>query len=221
MIVFPDMKAYRTFAPGGSVGVFWPSMSHNRLLATLSTGRAGMTTMDVIQHEYVHFLLFSHGTFIYPPWYNEGYSEFLGATRVRASDVEIGRTTSHGPPVLEFWGRDVWTPVSSLLSFGVGGHAEEDVMQRYPQSWALVHYLYFGRQGKPKGPRQVARYLRLVAKGSSVADAVQDAFGVDVDTLDEELQAYVEKGHYPGAVVKLDRFPPAPARRSLRSHVLG
>jgi Flp pilus assembly protein TadD len=176
------------------------------MVASLSTSKSGGATTAVIQHEYVHFLLDNHARFVYPAWYHEGFAQFLGATRFRANDVEIGGITSHGPPYLTFRGRDVWTHVRDILGYAVGGHDGERVWQRYPESWALVHYLYFGRKGMGSGPRQVARYLRLVAEGEPISDAVKSAIGVDVDTLDEELRAYVKKGHYPGATIDRSKF---------------
>ncbi|MBW2267030.1 MAG: hypothetical protein JRH16_00540 [Deltaproteobacteria bacterium] len=210
MIAFPDLPTYSTFAGRGSAGLYMPSMSENFMLASLKWSRAGGTTTSVIQHEYVHFLLDQHAKFIYPAWYHEGFAELLGATRFRGNDVEIGGITKHGVPFVTFRHRDVWTHVRDLLSYGVGGHSGDDVGQRYPESWALVHYLYFGRKGMGTGPRQVALYLQLIAEGSSVSDAVEAAYGVNVDTLDEELRAYVTKGHYPGATIDRSKFPSAP-----------
>jgi Flp pilus assembly protein TadD len=199
MVHFPDVRSYAPFAPPGSAGVYLSSMREDILL---SSG----TSMHVIQHEYTHFLLENHSDFIYPPWYHEGFAEFLGATRFRGHDVEIGGTTAFGPPRLTNRGRDAWTHVRELLAFGVGGHSGEDVRQRYPQSWALVHYLYFGRGDGTNGARQVGRYLRLVQEGADIDSAVESAFGMTVEQLDQQLRDYVATNRYKAVIAEVEKF---------------
>jgi hypothetical protein len=203
MIHFGDVDTYSQFAPPGSAGVYLPSMRENVLLSTGSQ-------MHVIQHEYTHFLLDNHSSLVYPPWYHEGFAEFLGATRHRALDVEVGGVSPLGPPLLAFRGRDVWTPVHELLAFGVGGHDDAPVTQLYQESWALVHYLYFGRGTDANGARQVGRYLRAIEQGQDIADAVESAFGVTVAELDRRLQDYVEANRYQVLILNAETFGAQP-----------
>jgi tetratricopeptide (TPR) repeat protein len=199
MIHFPDVKSYAAFAPPGSAGVYLPSMRANILL---SSGKS----MHVIQHEYTHFLLDNHADFIYPPWYHEGFSEFLGATRFRGRDVEIGGLPPFGPPRLTYRGRDVWTPVGELLAAGVGGHSPKGVRQLYPESWALVHYLYFGRPIGTNGARQVGFYLKRVQRGADIDASVQSTFGITVEELDQELRDYVAASRYKVLIQDVEKF---------------
>jgi len=199
MIHFPDVKSYATFAPSRSSGVYLPSMRDNTLL---SSG----TSMHVIQHEYTHFLLDSHSNFIYPPWYHEGFAEFLGATRFRGRDVEIGGSTHSGSPRLTYRGRDAWSHVRELLAFGVGGHRGKGVQQFYAESWAFVHYLYFGRGAGTNGARQVGRYLKLVQEGADIDVAVKSAFGITVEQLDQRLRDYVAANRYKVLIRDVEKF---------------
>ena len=199
MIHFPDVKSYAAFAPSGSAGVYLASMRDNFLL---SSGKS----MHVIQHEYTHFLLDNHSDFIYPPWYHEGFSEFLGATRFRGRDVEIGGSTPFGFPRLTYRGRDAWSHVRELLAFGVGGHRGKGVRQFYSQSWALVHYLYFGRGAGTNGARQVGRYLRLIQEGADIGVAVESTFGITVEQLDQRLRDYVAASRYKVLIQDVEKF---------------
>jgi tetratricopeptide (TPR) repeat protein len=83
-------------------------------------------------------------------------------------------------------------PVRELLSItDVKPLLDEDNRSNlfYAQSWALVHLL-LNRDPERQG---MARYKALSEKGVSQEEAVTSAFGVDVATLDKELNQYVRQ----------------------------
>lgn len=212
MVHFADFKSYSQVAPKGSVGVFFGSMRENLML---SSGQS----MATIQHEYVHLLFSADSRYQYPRWYQEGFAEFLGATRFRALDVEIGGLPDRGPPVLEYRGRErvgaipIWAPIEEILASGVGrkGGEMQKFYQFYPQSWALVHYLYLVNGLTRNSENQVAQYLKAVARGAEIEEAVRASFGMTLGELNARLRAYVAHGRYRPVVLKAKRFEPTQA----------
>jgi len=69
----------------------------------------------------------------------------------------------------------------------------------YAKSWAFVHYLNFGLEGRGRGQKQLSRYFQRIADGASHERAVRKAFGASHGSLDRKLQRYV-RGERFGAV---------------------
>ncbi len=192
---FDTPYTYRPFAVRGAGGHFEQSLRENTIvLAGESTTR--YDTVHIIQHEYVHYLLGNHGDFVYPAWYHEGFAEFLGSVQTRDDHVEIGGVPEGRVPTLRGW-----TPLEKLMGARYGDRIS--VMALYGQSWALVHYLIFGRDSGREMNRELTRYLRSLERGASVDEAVQQGFGVSVRELDDELRDYVRKRQY--KVVRVPR----------------
>jgi tetratricopeptide (TPR) repeat protein len=61
----------------------------------------------------------------------------------------------------------------------------------YAESWAMVHYLVLGAEGKRRS--QFVQLLTLLAKGMSFEDAFGDAFQTDYGTLEEEVRDYLRR----------------------------
>src|SRR5258705_7541213 len=64
----------------------------------------------------------------------------------------------------------------------------------YAESWAFVHFLFFGE--KSPGRAAVQRYLELLPAVHSSDDAFVTAFGADYATLELQLRRYVTGGRY-------------------------
>jgi tetratricopeptide (TPR) repeat protein len=65
----------------------------------------------------------------------------------------------------------------------------------YAQSWALVHYLILGNQGKRQP--QFANFIQLLSTGASIEDCFRKAFETDFATLEKELRSYIGRSSYP------------------------
>src|SRR5262249_50775601 len=61
----------------------------------------------------------------------------------------------------------------------------------YAESWAMVHYLVLGADGKRRS--QFGQLLTSLGKGTSFEDAFGDAFQTDYGTLEDEVREYVRK----------------------------
>ena len=67
-----------------------------------------------------------------------------------------------------------------------GGHGASIF---YAQSWALMHYLIQGNNGKRKA--QLGVFMELLATGAAVPNAFRQAFGADYAAMENELRTYV------------------------------
>jgi len=152
-------------------------------------------TTEVMQHEYVHFVIRNQAGPEYPPWFDEGFAEFLSAIKVRRGRYEYGNIPQVRVHSL-FNGQ--WIKFSTLLA--VRDARELGRLQRemfYAQSWALVHYLLLGRSSRDFGADNNA-FLKLSSEGTSPVAAFEQAFGISTDTLRRELQRYLSgtAGYY-------------------------
>ncbi len=195
---FNTPVTYRPFAVRGAAGHFEQSMRQNTIVIGGRTSTRVDTT-QLIQHEYVHYLLENHGDFVYPSWYHEGFAEFLGTVRVKGDQVEIGAVPNGRVPQLI-----AWTPLEEVLGRRPGDRIS--VMALYGQSWALVHYLSFERVSGTRANQQLTRYFRSLERGMSVQEAVERSFGTSIDELDDELRSYVRRGRYKSALVEIEEF---------------
>jgi len=196
---FDTPVTYRPFGDRHTGGFFIQTMRGN----TIVIGGRHVTGVDpiiVIQHEYVHFLLSNHGGFVYPPWYHEGFAEFLGNTQILDDYVTIGSTPSHRIFDLKL-GR---MTVEELLSVSHGSRIR--VGPFYARSWALVHYLNFGRDGQTNTTAQLTRYFSAVNRGASEAVAIQRAFGISIEQLDRDLDEYIDDSEFKAIRVGVENF---------------
>jgi tetratricopeptide (TPR) repeat protein len=64
----------------------------------------------------------------------------------------------------------------------------------YAESWALVHYLIQGNEGKHL--HKLSRFLDLLLKNTAVETALRDALQTDYAGLEKELKAYIQRSSY-------------------------
>jgi hypothetical protein len=88
-------------------------------------------------------------------------------------------------------------PLSQL--FAIGHDSKEyntDGLPRsllYAQSWAVVHHAL---QGETRRGNQLIGFAQRLAAGAAVEDSLRAAYGLSLDQLDGEVQAYVRKQIY-------------------------
>jgi tetratricopeptide (TPR) repeat protein len=185
---FQASRDYRPFRPApGVVGHFLPGLRAN--LVGLSAGENGVLARVVLYHEYTHFLLHDEGRGHYPLWFDEGFAEMLSSVDVLGALVRVGTVPQHRMQALMMPRKVAYERVIGAQSFR--GWNDYEIAMFYAQSWLLVHHLILGQGGKFT-PR-LDRYLDRVAQGIDNTKAFEDAFGIDVDELDERLTAYAKE----------------------------
>jgi tetratricopeptide (TPR) repeat protein len=197
VVLFPDARSYRPFMPvanGRTVpvdGFFVDGADTNYITMNVE---AGERAFPAVFHEFSHLLLsnaFAHA----PLWFNEGLAEYFSTFEVTSS----GRRALIGKPVARHVEllRDRRLKLSQLT--GINPDSKEytrEGLERdllYAQSWALVHYARHAERRRFASLESLARRL---ADGDPLEDSVHATYGMSVDALDAEVQAYVRQQVY-------------------------
>ena len=196
VVVFRDDASFVPYKPlyqgrpASIAGFFQPGEDVNYI--ALSLDPRDRDPYSVAFHEYVHLHLRDNVPQA-PVWLNEGLAEFYGALQFSGNEALLGASL----PYLRLLRTEELLPLKTLLSIDQSSphyHEQDKTGVFYGESWALVHYLMLGGAGRQD---QFKRFLQLVSRGDDATKALQDAFGMTLDTLEKELQAYVNRGELP------------------------
>lgn len=199
-----DSGNWRSFAPGPQVaGFFSPRVDSNLIIFDRTP--AGMLSREVVYHEYMHYVLYHGSDLPLPAWWDEGVAEVFSSLSERDGKIDFGLTPRARKANFAWF--DLM-PTSMLLGVDRDSPAYRQhgiAPMFYAQSWLTAHYFLIGR---PERGRQVPRYLRELAAGTPVPDAVQAAFGISIDDLDAEIRAYRHEGRIRGFRLTLSALLP-------------
>ena len=156
--------------PSNALAFFQPGEDVNYIAVTATPG-----SPNVVLHEYVHFLLRENAGGL-PLWIREGLAECYSTFELngRQNEFTIGRAPERHIATLN--GTPQFIPLKSLLAIQENSpEYNEDSKQGmfYAESWAFVHYLLLGAEGKRR--TQFAQLLTSLGKGQSFEDAFGDA----------------------------------------------
>src|SRR5215204_4930165 len=211
VVVFRNDGAYKPFKPvvDGKVsevaGYFQPGDDVNYITLTPDRGSGVENPYGTIYHEYTHLLVNnSLGAGEAPAWFNEGLAEYYSTFAIEDDrKVHLGRLIDYHIFRLR---EQKMMPLSQL--FAVTHYSLErnrhDVRSLfYAESWALMHYLIQGDEGK-RVP-QLSVFLDLSKKGVPTAEAFGRAFQTDTATMEKELQKYVRANTFMSRVTTFPR----------------
>ena len=193
-----EMQAHVPVYEGKAVdlsGFFVGRPDRDYIVLDLSAGNAWTTVF----HEYAHVLL--DGNYPATPlWFDEGFADYFSTIEVMREGVQIGK-----PPqgYLELLRSSKWIPLGEVLQVQPDSKTYNLSERRsvfYAESWVLVHYL-FDMQKMPAA----GEYFGLV-EGQHVAveQAVQQAFGVSSQQLEQQVKNYYLS---PQAVYRTVKLP--------------
>jgi tetratricopeptide (TPR) repeat protein len=197
VIVFKNDDAYKPFKPvvDGKVdkvaGYFLPGEDVNYI--TLTPGsNATDNPYRIIYHEYVHQLVDNNmGRGNVPPWFNEGLAEYYSTFEVSDDrKVYLGKLISNHLYLLR---ERKFIPLKDLFEvndYSLDRNNQQAKWVFYAESWALVHYLILGNDGK-RLP-QMNLFINLFAKHTPTEQAVAEAFQTTTAALEKELRNYVD-----------------------------
>ncbi|HET6891174.1 MAG TPA: tetratricopeptide repeat protein [Pyrinomonadaceae bacterium] len=209
VIVFKNDSSYKPFKPvadGKTVavgGYFQPGPDVNYI--TLTIEKRADNPYAIIFHEYVHLLVNnSLGKTSAPPWFNEGIAEYYSTFDIEDDrKVYLGNLISNH---LELLRTTRLFPLDQL--FAVDYHSLERNKHDarglfYAQSWALIHYLIQGNEGK-RTP-QLSRFVDLLRAKIPLETAFKQAFQTDYNGMLKELKNYIQQSSYRGQVVTFEK----------------
>jgi tetratricopeptide (TPR) repeat protein len=193
VIVFRDDASFTPFKPlyqgrpTAVSGYFLPGDDVNYIALSLDPRGDPYGTAF---HEYVHLHVKDNipGA---PLWLNEGLAELYESLQFSGSDALLG-APNHNFIYLR---QGELLPLKTLFSIGTDSphYNEQDKAGIfYGESWALVHYLMLGDRARQDQFRQ---FLQRVGRGDDAARAIEGAYGITIDTLEEELRSYIRRGN--------------------------
>ena len=172
-------------APDYSAGYFFSDLRENAILIEDSEESAGI---QVILHEFAHYLNRQAGRPRYPRWYEEGSAEYLSHSRLHDGAFEYALAPRKYLATLGF---GHWMPLATVLEItDASSLSEIDAAMFYAQAWLLVHYLRNRPDADAQITGQLTRYARDSARGMTPVAAFETAFGLDLDRLEEDLLRY-------------------------------
>jgi hypothetical protein len=125
----------------------------------------------------------------FPPWYVEGFAEYLATARFTDRHVELGRPN----PVRLSWLSDQsdWIPMDQILFPRTEGRPA-DQSRFYAQSWLLTHYLL----SDPARYTPFLRYLQALGRHEDPPRAFAASFGFDSAQMQRQLVRYASGSIY-------------------------
>lgn len=204
VIVFRDDASFTPFKPlyqGRPIdlaGFFQPGDDVNYIALSLDPNNRD--PFSTAFHEYVHLHLRDNVPGV-PLWLNEGLAELYGSLQFTGNDALLGAPLSHYIRLLR---ENELLPLSTLFSIGTNSphyNERDKTGVFYGESWALVHYLMLGENGRQE---QFKRFLQQVGRGENAARAIEDSFGVSLATLEQDLKTYVRRGDFAAQRVAVD-----------------
>lgn len=195
-------------APANSMGFFISDLRENAILVEDSNDARGV---EVMLHEYVHFLSLQSGRIRYPRWYEEGRAEYLSSSRLRDNMLEYGLPVKRRLASLRFGS---WLPLRTVLELtDLSTLDEEQSDLFYGQSWLLVHYLSSQPDADLTLPASTRNYSALVGRGMNRSDAFEQAFDQEIAELEPALLKYFLDGSFRSRQIPADTALPGFAPR--------
>jgi hypothetical protein len=214
--------------PNGVAG-FYTASPEGVLAVVDETTNTGENNNDILFHEYAHHFMLQYHPAAYPPWYVEGFAEYVMTARIFPDRMEFGHYNRGRAYALS--DRQNWLAWDRLLFPAENARMTgEEVGRFYAQSWLLVHYLV-----RDEDRRQSLRnYFSALGRGEEPRAAFAAAFGgISLADLNRALHRYPEemtftRGSRAAAAarpnVAITRLPPSAndlllARAALRAGV--
>ena len=197
VILFRDDASFQPFKPlyqgrpANVAGYFQAGDDVNYIAISLDASERD--PFSTAFHEYIHVHVNQNipGA---PLWLNEGLAEFYGSLQFSSGEAVLGTPLTH---YIRYLRQQELLPLNTLFSIGTNSeHYNESDKTGifYGQSWALVHYLMLGDHGRQD---RFKRFLQQITRGDSSAKAIEDAYGVTLPALEQELHAYLRRGDFP------------------------
>jgi tetratricopeptide (TPR) repeat protein len=149
-------------------------------------------------HEYAHHLMLQNWAVALPPWFSEGFAEFLSTAKINDDgSVILGGAANHRASGVHALLHDF--TLSAMLGGtdrGLTGWKMEII---YARGWLLTHYLTF----EPSRRGQLDKYIAGIQNGMKALDSAKSAFG-DLGQLQDELERYSTSKEITGVLLRPD-----------------
>lgn len=200
VVVFKNTGAFKPFMPvhQGKInevaGYFQSGQDVNHIVLTAELRETN--PYAIVFHEFVHALT-NENSFPLPTWFNEGLAEYYSTFEITDGDKKIwlGKPVANHVYLLR---ERKFLPLRQLFEITTGSSDYNERDKKgvfYAESWALVHYLMLGNEGRRQP--QLLQFLGLLGKKVAPGEAFQQAFQTDYATIEKELRDYIGRNSYP------------------------
>lgn len=202
VMVFKNADSFKPFRPPTSDAYFQSGEDVNYI--ALTSERGGEHPYSAVYHEYVHFLV-RNNTERVPLWFNEGLAEYYSTFDI----LDGERSVMIGKPIsshVRYLREKKLIPLETLFAVKHDSPIYNESDKKgifYAESWALVHYLLLGNEGKRAS--QFKQFLDLLTSAGTVEGAFKQAFQTDFRTLENELKQYISRDSYQTRVKTFDQ----------------
>ena len=171
---------------GNFVGGFYTATPYG--IAAFADTSADGSSDAIVFHEYAHHFMLQYHPTAYPPWYVEGFAEFMMTARFTERHAEFGQIS----PVRSHWlsDRGLWLPMERLLFESADIDGPVGRSRYYAQSWVLTHYIL----NDPARVAQLRAYVTALNGGEEPRRAFAASFGKTPAELQREVQSYAFGG---------------------------
>ena len=203
VIVFKSDSSYRPFKPTANTAGYFQSGPDVNYIALTTEVTGEQNPFKIIFHEYTH-LLVKNNVENPPTWFNEGLAEYYSTFSITADQkVELGKPISGHVFLLR---ANKMLPLRTLFQVDQRSpyYNERDKQSIfYAESWALMHYLILGKNGRRR--EQMATFLDLIRANMPMDQAFQQAFQTTFEIMEKELREYIRQDRYPVVAAHFER----------------
>jgi tetratricopeptide (TPR) repeat protein len=193
VVIFKSDSAYGPFKPKPNTAGHFQAGTDVNYIALSTEVRGEQNPFTIIFHEYTHLLIensFSNA----PVWLNEGLAEYYSTFQITDDqNVALGEPVSGHVFLLR---EKKMLPLKTLFEVDYKSpHYNEKNKQSifYAQSWALMHYLILGKEGKGA---QLGKFMELCTANVPIEQAFTQAFGIPIEEMEKELRNYIKQDRY-------------------------
>src|SRR5262249_37250611 len=154
-------------------------------IALTTEVRGEQDPFTVIFHEYTHLLV--ENTFGNAPvWFNEGLAEYYSTFSITEDQrIVLGSPISNHVYLLR---DNKMLPLRTLFEVDHKSPYYNETKKQgifYAQSWALMHYLIIGKEGKVE---QLGKFVDLLNAKVPMEEAFQTAFETPFAVMEKDLR---------------------------------
>jgi hypothetical protein len=167
-----------------------------------NAGLEGEEQNQILFHEIAHHFMLQYRPTAYPPWYVEGFAEYVMTARFDKEQIHYGEASSMRVGWLV---NENWLPLDRVLFQPPPKKPEENALY-YAESWLLVHYLLRDTDRRAK----TVAYLAATASGEDPRAAFKRLFGVEPKAMQHDMETYAyQKMTYSRLKRRSAAVPPA------------
>lgn len=189
--VFKSKKDFAKIAANSRTAGFF-SDSFRGPAMVVGPGELGQAGLNILYHEYLHYLLRVNSSFRYPRWFDEGTAEFYSSLTYDQDSVIIGKLIDRRAG--KYANSNLLDLKSLLTRTNVLSGTRKKISQYYATSWMFVHFLHFSSaNGFEDYSGSLTKFLNLYNKGVAPLTAFEQSFSVSLEVLQKQLDRYNRK----------------------------